>query len=317
MLTSTTPAPRRRDSMLARGLALLNSFGPDDLELSLSELARRAELPKPTAHRLVGELLDSGFLERGQVGLQLGPQMHVLGVRSSREQRIRILARPLLQRLHGISGATAYLSVPRGPEIVHLLREGAVGPEDEARDWTARQSARRLFHAVAQGADQSTAGRLVRTPEIPPPAAPGTRSARTPDLAAAAAAAGLAGRAVRPSGPAAAGAGRPGRPVEAAAPRGGVVAARRLGPAVDAAGRSRTPVSVGPVVSLADAQQAQSVLACSVRVDGAGLLAALCLVGVADAGDRRGSAAALRDTARTLTARLSAQLDPRAYSGTA
>ncbi|WP_371500523.1 helix-turn-helix domain-containing protein [Kitasatospora sp. NBC_00374] len=271
------PAPtRRRDSMLTRGLALLNAFGPDDLELSLSELARRADLPKPTAHRLIAELLDSGFLERGHCGLQLGPQMHLLGARSPRDQRLRILARPLLQRLHQVSGAAVYLSVPRGQEVVHLLREGAADEDAEARDWTVRQFARRLFHAVAQGRDQGLA----------------------------------------PSGAAA----RPAGFADAAPQRGGVVAARRLGPAADGPGtaaRVRTPPSAGPVVSLADAQRSHSVLACSVRADGAGLLAALCLVGGTDPAGRRGTAPMLRDTARELTARLAAQLDPRTpYSGT-
>jgi DNA-binding IclR family transcriptional regulator len=43
-------------SVLARGLRLLDAFGPADVELSLTELADRTGLAKPTAYRLLGYL---------------------------------------------------------------------------------------------------------------------------------------------------------------------------------------------------------------------------------------------------------------------
>ncbi|WP_050374634.1 helix-turn-helix domain-containing protein [Streptomyces acidiscabies] len=116
---------RKRDSMLTRGLAILSAFGANDVELTLAEIARRVGLPKPTAHRLIAELLDSGFLERGERGLVLGRQMFVLGGRLQRDQKIRVLAQPHLQNLRRVTGTSLVcLSVARGRDIVHLLRMG-------------------------------------------------------------------------------------------------------------------------------------------------------------------------------------------------
>jgi DNA-binding IclR family transcriptional regulator len=149
---------RKRDSMLTRGLAILNAFRAGETELSLSELARRVGLPKPTAHRLVAELLDSGFLERGQRGLLLGRQMFVLGTRLHRDQKIRVLALPHLQRLRKATGAAAYLSVAHGREVIHLVRVGVVGAADDSWEKVVGLGARR---ALSQ-----TAGPVVRVEDV-------------------------------------------------------------------------------------------------------------------------------------------------------
>ncbi len=51
-------------SVTSRALALLAAFDADHRRLTLSELAERADLPLPTAHRLVGELVAWGALTR-------------------------------------------------------------------------------------------------------------------------------------------------------------------------------------------------------------------------------------------------------------
>ncbi|MFJ9623200.1 helix-turn-helix domain-containing protein [Streptomyces sp. NPDC101181] len=128
-------AGRKRDSMLTRGLAILSAFRTDDVEVTLAELARRAGLPKPTAHRLVAELLDSGFLERGQRGLVLGRQVFVLGGRLQRDQKIRVLAHPQLQKLRRSAGVSMVcLSVARGRDVIHLLRVGRSRVADEREE---------------------------------------------------------------------------------------------------------------------------------------------------------------------------------------
>lgn len=62
MVCPESPAAPR--SVLARGLALLDAFGPEDAELTLTEIAQRAGLPKPTVLRLLGQLVQWGALER-------------------------------------------------------------------------------------------------------------------------------------------------------------------------------------------------------------------------------------------------------------
>ncbi len=167
---------RKRDSMLTRGLAILSAFGANDVELTLAEIARRVGLPKPTAHRLIAELLDSGFLERGQRGLVLGRQMFVLGGRLQRDQKIRVLAQPHLQNLRRVTGTSLVcLSVARGRDIVHLLRVGTSRASD-GREKIVDLSARRvLAHPLGQGpaaAPENPALRALGPAGTPPAAGP-------------------------------------------------------------------------------------------------------------------------------------------------
>jgi len=84
--------------MLGRGLALIEAFG-DGEELTLTELSRRTGLPKPTAHRLVAELLAWGGLERSGRHLRLGRRLVTLGLQAPFERRLRDAADPHLPEL--------------------------------------------------------------------------------------------------------------------------------------------------------------------------------------------------------------------------
>jgi DNA-binding IclR family transcriptional regulator len=55
-------------SVTSRALALIGAFDGRHRRLSLSQLAERAQLPLPTAHRLVGELVAWGALSRTPSG---------------------------------------------------------------------------------------------------------------------------------------------------------------------------------------------------------------------------------------------------------
>lgn len=113
-----------RDSMLARGLALLEAFETSGTELTLSELARRAELPKPTVHRLVTELLAWGALERAGKHLRLGRRLTALGCITPRERRLRDTADPYLSELWESPRQSVHLGVldGTGPNVLVLTR---------------------------------------------------------------------------------------------------------------------------------------------------------------------------------------------------
>ncbi|MFD0266199.1 IclR family transcriptional regulator [Streptomyces sp. NPDC127106] len=113
-----TGQTRTARSMLARGLAILNCFRPGESELALSELARRADLPKPTAHRLIAELVDAGMLERGDRGLRLGLSLFTLGTRVPRQRLLSELAHPHLKRMHDLTRQSVFLFLPNGLDPV-------------------------------------------------------------------------------------------------------------------------------------------------------------------------------------------------------
>jgi DNA-binding IclR family transcriptional regulator len=101
-------------SVLARGLMLLDAFGPADTELTLAELAARTGLPKPTAYRLVSGLVEWGGVERTAAGYRLGMRLFELGQRVPRRRDLREAALPYLEDLYEATHENIHLAVPDG-----------------------------------------------------------------------------------------------------------------------------------------------------------------------------------------------------------
>ena len=82
---------------LARGLSLIEAYGPDDLWLGNAELARRTGLSKPTVSRLSSTLIELGYLTRNKEG-KFRPGVRLLGLAYPvlRGFTIRQAARPLM-----------------------------------------------------------------------------------------------------------------------------------------------------------------------------------------------------------------------------
>jgi IclR family transcriptional regulator, acetate operon repressor len=114
--------PSAPKSVLARALSLLEAFGPDDVELTLSDLCERSGLPKTTVHRFVTELVEWGGLERGRYGVRLGFRLFALGERVARYQRLRDLATPFLEDLYEATRESAHLAVLDGADAVYIAK---------------------------------------------------------------------------------------------------------------------------------------------------------------------------------------------------
>ncbi|MCW2916116.1 MAG: Transcriptional regulator [Actinomycetia bacterium] len=107
-------------SVLARGLRLLDAFGAADVELSLTELAERTGLAKPTAFRLLGELVNWGGLERTPRGYRLSMRLFVLGQRVPRPRGLREAALPYLEDLYEATHENIHLAVFDGTDTLFL-----------------------------------------------------------------------------------------------------------------------------------------------------------------------------------------------------
>ena len=67
---------RSGDSMTERIVRVLDTFTTDRTTQTATDIARRAELPSSTAHRIVGELVGEGLLERDEEGrIRLGMRL--------------------------------------------------------------------------------------------------------------------------------------------------------------------------------------------------------------------------------------------------
>jgi DNA-binding IclR family transcriptional regulator len=119
------------ETVTARVLAVLDAFSADEPELTLTGLARRADLPLSTAHRLVGELAAWGALERGADGrYRIGLRLWEVGALAPRSLGLRESAMPFLSDLHEVTGENVQLAVLDGTEVVYVERlvgRGTVG----------------------------------------------------------------------------------------------------------------------------------------------------------------------------------------------
>ncbi len=104
-----------------------------------SAVARATGLPRPTAHRLLTDLTEQGFVDRDRdTGRwQLGPELFLLGSLAAARYDVTDQARDILTDLAEQTGESAYLSALRGRETVcvaecegsfplrsHVLHEG-------------------------------------------------------------------------------------------------------------------------------------------------------------------------------------------------
>lgn len=122
---------------LRHGLRLLNSFRPGENWVPLPEIARRTSLPKPAVDQLAGELARTGMVERGPQGLRLGGQLYVLGLRAPGPRTLRSISRPVLDRLQSATGASVYLCVLDGTEVVQV--DTVRGPTRTPNSSTVRE----------------------------------------------------------------------------------------------------------------------------------------------------------------------------------
>jgi DNA-binding IclR family transcriptional regulator len=110
-------------TVVSRSLALLFAFDDAHRRLTLSELARRAGLPLPTAHRLVGELVAGGALVRRAGGeYVVARRLWQVGLLAPVETGLREIAAPFMNDLHATTRATVHLAVREGTEVLYLER---------------------------------------------------------------------------------------------------------------------------------------------------------------------------------------------------
>ncbi|MFF0658956.1 MULTISPECIES: IclR family transcriptional regulator [Micromonospora] len=110
-----------RTSVTSRVLAILGAFDVDHPTLTLSDIARRANLPVATAHRLVGELVTWGALSRGPDGAYaVGVRLWEVGLLSPLHTRLREVALPYLQDLHSAVRENVHLAVRDGDEALYV-----------------------------------------------------------------------------------------------------------------------------------------------------------------------------------------------------
>jgi len=133
-------------SSLLRGLSVLDTFRAEDIELSLTQIASRGDVPMSTAHRLVRDLVAWGGLVRTPTGLRLGMRLFELGRFVPVQRELADVARPFLNDLFQITRKTVNLAVLDGNEIVYV--EKLEAPDTPT---VSRSGERYPLHCTALG----------------------------------------------------------------------------------------------------------------------------------------------------------------------
>jgi IclR family transcriptional regulator, pca regulon regulatory protein len=107
---------------LARGLDVLRCFGPRAMELTVSEVAARTSLARPTARRLLLTLEQLGYVRAVGNAYALTTQVLELGTAGIAAQGLWDLARPHLQALVAATGESSSMSQLDGSDIIYTGR---------------------------------------------------------------------------------------------------------------------------------------------------------------------------------------------------
>jgi DNA-binding IclR family transcriptional regulator len=110
-------------TVTSRALALIGAFDEQHRRLSLTALAARADLPLPTAHRLVAELVGWGALARTSSGeYVVGRRLWDVGLLAPVQAGLVESASPYLHDLYAATRATVHLAVREGTVVLYLDR---------------------------------------------------------------------------------------------------------------------------------------------------------------------------------------------------
>jgi len=105
--------------VLVKAFGLLEVLGEESAAIGLGDAARRAQIAKPTAHRILNSLVDLGYVDHIDGGrYRLSRRIHALAVGAGRW--LLDAADPHLNRLHLVTGETVNLGVMRQHRVVYL-----------------------------------------------------------------------------------------------------------------------------------------------------------------------------------------------------
>ncbi|MDO8337551.1 MAG: IclR family transcriptional regulator C-terminal domain-containing protein [Microcella sp.] len=106
----------------ARGLAVIRAFDADHAELTLSEVAVRAEMPRAAARRFLATLVSLGYVRTSDRAFALTPRVLELGYSYLSALSLPEVAQPHLEGLsHELDESTS-LAVLDGTDVVYVAR---------------------------------------------------------------------------------------------------------------------------------------------------------------------------------------------------
>ncbi|MCX5046356.1 IclR family transcriptional regulator [Aldersonia sp. NBC_00410] len=158
------------ESVLQRVVRILEVFDPENVAVSVTDIAERAGLTLSTASRLVDELVEHGLLQRDRNRrVRIGVRLWELASRAAPMRGLRDAAMPFLEDLHAIVGHHVQIGVLDGTEVLFIERLSSPGAVINLTRIAGRLSLHAsssglvlLAHAPSEFQDQIITGPLPR-----------------------------------------------------------------------------------------------------------------------------------------------------------
>lgn len=121
-LVADRPLDPDSSTSVAKALALLSCFTPNRPAMGVSEIARQAQLPKSTAHRLLAVLVDWDMVTKRGTEYSPGARLNELAALGSQpdNHELRRVALPHLLDLYEITHETVNLGILTGQDVLYI-----------------------------------------------------------------------------------------------------------------------------------------------------------------------------------------------------
>jgi len=118
-------AARNYIKCIAKAILVMRSFDPENSELSVSDMARKVGLPKPTANRILSTLVWGGLLEQNAETQKymIGPVAFTLGSLYLTSRDVIKRAGPIVKRLNELTGEVVNVHIRDKGFSTIVLRE--------------------------------------------------------------------------------------------------------------------------------------------------------------------------------------------------
>lgn len=103
---------------LARGLEVIEAFGQEQRQLSLSDVARATKLPKASVRRMLHTLVNLGFAGTDGRVFRLTPRVLSLASDYLGSNKVSSVVQPTCERIAAATGRSCFAAVLEGHDIV-------------------------------------------------------------------------------------------------------------------------------------------------------------------------------------------------------
>ena len=111
--------------LISRVISVLNSFGPDFPELSVTEISKRVGIPKASTYRILVDLSRGGLLERdGKTAkYRIGPGLYTLGSLYLSTTDVLTAAQPIVKTLNNLTHEAVSIGILSKDHLTIVFRE--------------------------------------------------------------------------------------------------------------------------------------------------------------------------------------------------